>query len=456
MQIITGKDPLDFRACNENYLLAKNSGNLKQSDELLADLKRKMRGFDQNYLELAVGYMNDGLLPEAEDVLTRYQGNNQEVKYYLGYIQDKKGNKSEAEKFFREASGMPVDYGFPFRLESVKVFELASIYRPGDAKPLYYLGNLLYDKQPAKAIGYWEAAVKIDPSLAIAWRNIGFGYYHYASDLKKAINAYEKAVSIKKDDPIYYAELDPLYEMNNTPVETRSKLFEGSHDVAKLRDDSFVREIMVLNLSGQSEKAVDYLKNSSFHFREGSSRVRDITVDAHLLLGKKYLSEKKYQQAQEQFFSVIDTPERGDFEGGTGDLRNPQINYYIGLTYEALGKKAEAKSYFSKSKDQVLQDISYNSYYQGLSLQKLGEKQKASELFNSLISAGDKKMSRDSDIDFFAKFGEQEAENVRLSNAYLLKGLGYKGLGDSKSATENLSKAVGLSASNLWANVEVK
>ena len=40
-------------------------------------------------------------------------------------------------------------------------------------------------------------------------------------------------------------------------------------------------------------------------------------------------------------------------------------------------------------------------------------------------------MSMDSDIDFFAKFGEREADNVRLSNAYLLKGLGYKGLGDS-------------------------
>ena len=47
---------------------------------------------------------------------------------------------------------------------------------------------------------------------------------------------------------------------------------------------------------------------------------------------------------------MIDTPERGDFEGGTGDLRNPQINYYIGLTYEALGKKAEAKSYLQQIK----------------------------------------------------------------------------------------------------------
>jgi tetratricopeptide (TPR) repeat protein len=400
--------------------------------------------------------MNDGFLREAEDVLTRYHGSNQEIKYYLGYLQDKKGNKAEAEKWFEEASALPVDYGFPFRLESLKVFEIASAYRPADAKPMYYMGNLLYDKQPAKAMRCWESAVKLDPSMAIAWRNLGFGYFHYSRDLKKAINAYEKAVSIKKDDPIYYAELDPLYEMNNTPVETRSNLFEGSNNIVKLRDDSFVREITVLNLSGQSEKAVEYLKNSSFHFREGSSRVRDISVDAHLLLGKKYLAEKKYQQALDQFSSVTDTPDRGDFEGSMGDMRNPQINYYIGLTWEALGKKAEAKSYFSKSKDQDLHDISYICYYQGLSLQKLGEKEKAAALFNSIIKEGEKKMSKDSDIDFFAKFGEREAGNVRLSNAYMLKGLGHKGLGDTKSASENLRKAVELSASNLWANVEVK
>ena len=302
----------------------------------------------------------------------------------------------------------------------------------------------------------WENAVRIDPSLAIAWRNLGFGYYYHSHDITKAINAYQKALSIKKDDPIYYAELDPLYEMNNTPIETRSKLFESRHEIVKQRDDSFVREIIVLNLSGQSDKAVEYLKNSSFHFREGSSRVRDITADAYLLLGKKYLAEKKYDEALKQFTTIIETPDRDDSEGSMGDMRNPQINYYIGLTYEALGKKADAKSYFSKSKDQILREVNYIMYYQGLSYLKLGEKKKAEECFNALINGGDKKMSPDSDIDFFAKFGEREAENVRLSNAYLLKGLGYKGLGDTKSATENLSKAVELSASNLFAKVELK
>lgn len=447
------KDPLDFRAANEDYLLSKNSDLPEIAEKKLNDLSRKMRDFDQNYLEIAVGYINDGFFAEAEDVLKRFSGKNQEISYYLGYLQDKKGNRQEAEKYFKEASEQPVDYGFPFRLETEKVLSLASEYNPGDAKPCYYLGNLLYDKQPAKAIENWEKAVKLGPSLAIAWRNLGWGYYQFSHDIPKAIKAYEKAMEVKSDDPVYYAELDPLYEMNNTPIARRAEVFEGKNETVRQRDDSFVREIIVLNLSGQSEKAVQYLTNSNFHFREGSSRVRDITVDAHLLLGKKLFEEKKYDLALSQFLAVAEPLAKNST---AGDTRSPQIDYYVGLTYEALGKKSNAKSYFTRSANQSDTDINFIRYYQGLSLMKLGNKLKASELFNQLISEGDKKVNKTSDVDFFAKFGEREAENVRLSNAYLLKGLGNKGLGNTTATTENLKKAVELSASNLFATIEME
>ena len=58
--------------------------------------------------------------------------------------------------------------------------------------------------------------------------------------------------------------------------------------------------------------------------------------------------------------------------------------------------------------------------------------------------------------DFFAKFGQKEAVNQRLSNVWLLKGLGFKGLGNLREAKESLQKAVGLSAGNLYAKVELE
>lgn len=453
---IPEKDPLDFRAGNEAYLLEKESGNTIASIGSLASLNKKMRDFDQNYLYLAVGYLNDGLFAEAEDVLNRFKGKNQEISYYQGFIQDKKGNRTEAAKFFKEGSDQSVDYGFPFRLETVKVLEMASIYNPNDAKPRYYLGNLLFDKQPNKAIENWEAAVNLDPLLAIAWRNLGWGYYQHQNDIPKAIHAYEKAFEYEKNEPLYYAELDPLYELSNTPIEQRAKLFESVNEIVKKRDDSFVREILVLNLAGKPEKSVEYLTNSNFHFREGSSRVRDITVDAHLLLGKKYFAEKKYDQALEQFLLTVESPDKTSTGRRSGDSRSAQIYYFVGQAYEMLGNKAKAKMYYTFSIEPSIRESDYVIYYQGLSYLKLGNKIKASESFNKLIEEGNKRLGKGSETDFFAKFGEKEAANVQLSNAYLLIGLGEKGLGNANPSTEKLKKAVELSASNLWATIELQ
>lgn len=456
IESVVAHDPLDFRAGYEFYLLSLKGTGQTESDKYLSALTKKMRDFDQNYLELAVGYLNDGLINDAESVLRLFKGKNQMISYYLGYIQDLKGNKSEAGKYFKEASDQSVDYGFPFRIEDEKVLSKAISYNKSDPKPYYYLGNLLFDRQPQRAITCWEQSVKLDPSLAIAWRNIGWGHYQYSKDLKKSIIAYEKAFEFKKDDPVYYAELDPLYEMNNTPVAVRAKLFEGKNEVVKQRDDSFVREIIVLNLAGEYGKAVEYLSQSNFHFREGSSRVRDITVDAHILLGKKYLAEKKYEPALQEFLACIETAETAGPGRRSGDMRSPQINYHIGLAYEALGKKSQAKTFFTLATDQQIRANNYIRYYQGLSWLKLGNKTKAAEYFNSLIEEGTKRIKQGEEIDFFAKFGEREAENVQMSNAYLLKGLGYKGLGDTNAAKENFTKAVSLSASNLYANSELK
>ena len=44
---------------------------------------------------------------------------------------------------------MPPNYVFPFRLEEVKVLQAAMQANPADARAPYYLGNLLYDRQPA-------------------------------------------------------------------------------------------------------------------------------------------------------------------------------------------------------------------------------------------------------------------------------------------------------------------
>jgi tetratricopeptide (TPR) repeat protein len=452
LEPLSFSDPLDFRTGYELYLLANIDGETEESAGLLSEFQVKMRGFVQNYREVAAGYLNDGFPDEAEEILKRYPYKNPMVSYWLGYLQNKKGDNINAKLNFAKASAMPTDYVFPFRAEDEKVLEKVIEYHPEDAVPIYYLGNLLYDKQPQRAIGYWEKAVKLDPLLAIAWRNLGWGYNHHLNDIQKSIAAYEKAFSLKKDEPVYYAELDVLYEQNNTPLATRAKLFDSAYNVVKQRDDAFVRQIMVLNLTGQVEKSVEYLENSNFHFREGSSRISDMTVDARLLLGNQLMIEGKFQQALEQFLAAM----KREAEDEQAGARDPQINYFIGMANEALGNNELAKLSFKKSADQTLNRVGIISYYQGLSLKKLGEKTKAKKVFESLVTDGKQRMNQNSEPDFFAKFGERVSDNARLSDAHLMIGLGYKGLDDNAEAIKNLQKSVDLSVSNLWAAYELK
>ncbi len=91
-------DPLNFMAANEKYLLSHDESQL-------AALKTMMRDAPESYLELAVGYVNSGLFPEASDLLSRASkstnaalANYPTIHYYTGYLSHLAGNESDAKR----------------------------------------------------------------------------------------------------------------------------------------------------------------------------------------------------------------------------------------------------------------------------------------------------------------------------------------------------------------------
>lgn len=451
LNTILRDDPLDFRIRNEFFLSARESGDYEKAENLISALSEEMRDFDDNYLELAVGYLNDGLLIEAENVLHRFNGNNPLFDYYLGYIHDKQGNINQASNYFKAAFEQPVDYIFPYRLETIEVLRTALKHNPNDGNAYYYIGNILYEKQPEKAIENWENAVKHNPTLAIGFRNLGWGYYRHYGDGSKAIPYYEKAISINNNEAIYYTELDELYEMSNATIETRLELFAGNNKIVKNRDDAFIRQIEVLTLAGQPDVAVEFLEGIEFAYREGASNVRDIFIDAQLMLGKKYFGENDYEKALHYFLEAyIPEEEAGSARFGN---RAIQVHYYTGIAHEALGNSSEADTFFKLAVEQESGRVTnIMSYYQGLSYTKLGKDDKAKEVFDFMIAEANKQL-QDTDIsgEVGVIFGAREAEERRRSQSYTMRGLAYKGLDQVKRANEDLNKAVELSNSNLWA-----
>lgn len=453
---LTEKDPLDYFALYLRYLAYNSDSNQLNS------MKTKMRGFDQNYLELATDFMNVGQWKHVIDILNVYISEtnttvNPIAYYYIGYCYDMQNNNLQAKSYYKKASELPVDYCFPFRFETLKVLKRTLNYIPNDAKAYYYLGNILFDHQPELAISYWEKAVQINPEFAIALRNLGWGYYQTEKNIFKAISSYEKAITAKNDDPLFYAELDQLYELNNSDLNKRIQLFKDNHKVVIKRGDSFCRECMVLNLTGDYQRVIDYLKNTKFQIYEGRNILRETKVDANLLLGKQFLMEKKYNKALELFLNAHYLPGKDDEKKEYDDDRMPQIDYYIGLAYKFLGDKAKSNYYFKRSATYSLQlkDGNFVKYYQALSMLNLGQTENANAIFNDLIQYGEGVINKGAKIDFFAKWGAQENNNVLISNAYLLKGLGLKGLNKTNEAQENLKNSTKYFSFNIWAGAEL-
>lgn len=449
---ITKIDPLNFRLGHEVYLLAKATA-CESANTKLIELNKKMRDFDQNYIQLSLGYLNEGMLDEAQEILNRKKSTNPIVYYYKAFIQDKKGNTTEAKELFVEANSLSEDYCFPYRLETANVLNKALEYNPNDGKAWYYLGNIYYDRWPEKAMTYYEKAVKVEPTLAMAWRNLGWGFYRHHNNYEKAISYYEKAVSLNDGEAIFYAELDKLYELNNTPVETRLALFDGKNEVVRKRDDAFVHQTMVLTLAGQAEKAVKFLEDKTFSYREGTSRVREMIIDAYLALGIKYFNKKEYKKALEQFLlAQVPEDEAGSARFGNREI---QVNCFIALAYEGLGDQNKAKNYFKLSANAEIGKVGIMDYYQGLSCLKIKDKKKANEIFEAMIKQGSERLEGKDEIDFFAIFGEREAARAKNSLSHTILGLGYKGMGKTTDAKAELKKAVEMSVSNLWASVEL-
>jgi tetratricopeptide (TPR) repeat protein len=244
-----------------------------------------------------------------------------------------------------------------------------------------------------------------------------------------------------------------LYELNNAPVETRLKLFEDNNKVIKNRDDATIRQISVLTLAGQPEKAVELIEGVKYSYREGASMVREVKIDAQLTLGKQYFAQKNYQKALEYFLKAqVPEEEAGSDQLGSRDI---QVNYHIGLAYKTLNEKAKADEFFKKSANKKTSKIGVMNYYQGLSYAELGDSKNAKQIFESMIEEATQQLENRNVAEAGVIFGENEAENVRKSRLYTIKGLGLKGLNKTKEATKNLQTAVELSHGNLWATIEM-
>ena len=456
-------DPLDVRLMAERWLVEKTSAARQQ-------LLGAFSEHPATALETAAEYLNAGLWADGMAVLSELAATKAKVSplvyYYLGYFAQKLGQSGKAAQYYALAAQASPEYVFPFQHEMIEVLESAIQHDPRDARAPYYLGNLLYDWQPEQAVRWWERSVALDDSFAIVHRNLGIARARAAkgSDLMRAIAHLEKAVSLPQKYALHFAELDALYEAAGVAPERRLTMLERHHEVVAQRDDALAREITLKLVLGKCDEAIGLMKGRRFSAWEGGSlNVADDWIEAHLLRGHRRLAAGRYREALEDYQTALAVPDNLPAERRFGGSREAEVNYWIGVAWEALGERARARELWEKAVAGAVQRLPppadpslTQSYYRARALEKLGRQPEARAIYEELVRSGSQALQQTSaEIDFFASFGEQQSQRSRLAAAHYLKGLGHLGLEQKDQARAEFAEALRFSPEHLGARTEL-
>lgn len=436
-------NPLDVYAAYE----LKLAGEKSNFDAL-------MRDSEESYIELALSYLHNGYADIARGLLETIDSHkaNPTVKMWLAYIAHCNGDKQTAKKMYGNALAMSTDYCNPFRLETVPVLETAAEYFPDSYKPLYYLGNLWYDKNQNKAVTYWKRVTELEPSFAMAWRNLGWYYWvGEKPDYRLSASNYRKAIDLAPDQALFLEEIDQVYEAMGEDPAVRHNLLKGLHNTAVKRYYPLAAEVITGIFTEDYDYTLELLEKCYFPTREGVANFHDIYVDALLMAGSDKIAKGDFDAGVALYEKSFEYPENHQvFLVDTRTPRDAQIYCYLAEAHAAKGNKGKARKYYKMAAAVNTASTDYR-FWQAKAHEALGESDKAKALYEALRSQGVGGIVTDY-VSFYGAEGTTgnsvEAINTK---ALYTKALGEIGLGNKDVAKADLTEAVKLKRDNLWA-----
>jgi len=372
-------DPQDTRARNHLLLATFATGNTKsayqrarervidnptelvpravlglQSEGQMKRFVRQARTFvgevDFQMIEASLVFAELGLWNEAGSILSAVcvepvaeAERNPLVLYYLAYFAHQQGNQKNAEAYLRQAARTYKDYVFPSRAEALPVLKYAVEQNPDDAYAQLHLGNLLgnFGRLP-EAARHWRRAGELNPSLSIAFRNLGLYAWAVEDELIKAENLYRKAIAARPKDQTLYRDLADILLAANKRTEAIRVLESTPFQVLRRAD-----VIIMLAQAYFDEKmytqAIDLLESTPYFVNwEGQTITWELFSKAHLQRGQKRFENKDFAGALQDFEAALTYPENI----GVGRSNKPQeaaAQYWRGRALQALGRLEEAR-----------------------------------------------------------------------------------------------------------------
>jgi tetratricopeptide (TPR) repeat protein len=425
----------NLRALNLKALVLRRLNRPDEADELLRETVKldsldwwskhlqgqKIDGDLQIHLDLAHDYACAGFFDESiailksaaavrRDMPDQSWGAGPLLHYTLGWLYEKNGDKKSTVGSFKQAAATPSDYCFPSRLEEVAIFETAMRNNPHDARALYYLGNLFYDRHRyEEAIRLWEKSVKLDPNFSIVWRNLGIGYFNVSRNFAKARRAYEMAFKVNPGDARLLYERDQLWKRLGDKPEKRLRELEKHLALVEQRDDLSVEICALYNQTRQPEKAARIVAGRKFQpWEGGEGKPLGQHVRAQMALGRAAIARGDFTRAKEHFeFALVSPLNLGEAKHLLANQSD--IHFRLGEAFTGLGDNASARKYWLAAatfrgdfQEMRVRAFSEMTYYSALSLEKLGERTKAKKIFRDLLLYAQKLQKSEAKIDYFA------------------------------------------------------
>ena len=441
-------DPLDL----PNHQASLSSGlepgrALGDTRRMPGEIRLKRHNPSANTLELAMDEINAGLWREAAAILEPVAGGQESGNplpaYAMAYVLTRLNLRDDALKYLKIAALCPPDVVFPFELEFMDILAWAMEENPADSRAPYYLGNLLFDLQPEKAIEAWERSRALDPSFSVVLRNLGLAYARVKNDLPAAVASLEKAVAANPKDPRLYYELDALSEAAGADPQKRLALLEKNHGVVSGYDDALSREIRLLIRTGRSSQALELLRGHHFHVWEGGGEIYGLWVEANLLRGREFLDGKHGREALKDFEAALSYPANLEVAPPSRGGGSAKVFFLIALAYDLMGRKSESASFTEKAAA-LEPGWSEQAYFKGRALSRLGRVSESDAVFSGLVAFAREKLRSSPAMDFFEKFGERQSAKAHEAQYHFLTGLGLKGLEKNPEAAEEFRQALAL------------
>jgi tetratricopeptide (TPR) repeat protein len=450
--------PLDYLALREQYETHKARGNEAKAEGANSELWRLLSREPDSILELAFDYLAAGRMAEGRSVLEEATGRAGDegknvypmLHYTLGYIYEKSGDRVRGRaQYALGAKGDPA-FVFPHRVEEIEVLRAARAADREDGRAAYYLGNVLAAKERGEeALEAWRDAVRLDPSNAVARRNLARALWLVSGKKEEGVGEYERAIATVPNDFHLYVELDKLLaEINSTG--RRVKLLEGTPGAVRSRAPIVQALAAAYVDAGKFADAAALLDVTQFTSGEGEFAALAIYRRAHLGLARRHQQTGHHAEAAREFLKATEYPR--NLGAGAPSVQSQAREYVTAAReFEAAGMRAEAGNLWQRAANEPLnsptqpgEPWSEHYYYKAVALERTGRHDEARALYRRLA-----------DLHDGARMFEAEPSPPEGAIRFVLAGAGLKALGKATEAVAAFERALKIDPQNEFAKSQL-